>query len=232
VRFGQHAGTVAAARAAVGECEQVLDLGQGEAEFLGAFDEPQHRHRRGRVVAVSGRRPRWRGEQAASFVVAQRLSVYPGSIGHLARSHHPRMNPVPRYRVNRSLDRPAAAVPMRHPCVTGTERMTHAGKYSNGHAAHRALSLLFTARHALNASQRECGAEPLAKRRAAVLLLLYGVVSVYRMELSTTGGLVFTGVGVAGFEPTASSSRKPRARSQAFRIVALGLILRATRVSD
>jgi hypothetical protein len=37
-------------------------------------------------------------------------------------------------------------------------------------------------------------------------------------------------VGVAGFEPTASSSRKPRARSHGFRIVSQRPILRGSRV--
>lgn len=104
--FGQRPGSVAAVGTAGVQVQQLLDLVEGEAKLLGAFDEPQQVHRRARVVAVAARRAGRLSEQPAALVVAQRLGVHSGLAGQLAGSHASIVNPGPRYRVKT----PSAAV--------------------------------------------------------------------------------------------------------------------------
>jgi hypothetical protein len=86
-------------------------------------------------------------------------------------------------------------------------RVMYVSKYSSDHAAHRRLMRLFTARRALNAVQRGNSAGPPAKRPAtASLLRLFG--SLDRTPNRVEGSKTL--VGVAGFEPTAASSRTSR----------------------
>src|SRR3546814_8167962 len=97
--LSEFSGGVTAVGPAGVEVQQFFDLVQGEAEFLGALDEPQQFDSRGRVVAVATGSPWWRLQQAAALVVAQRLGVHAGALGRLTGSHDPILNPGPRYGV-------------------------------------------------------------------------------------------------------------------------------------
>lgn len=85
--LGQRARRIAGFRAAVGQVQQHVDLGQTKAEFLGVLDEPHSADDLRPIVAIPAARARWIGQQATSLVVPQRLCVHPGLAGHLHCAH-------------------------------------------------------------------------------------------------------------------------------------------------
>jgi hypothetical protein len=66
------------------ESEQLLDLGQAEAEFLRPLDEPDPADGFGSVLAIAGSAPRRFWEQASSLVEAKGLDVYAGPASHFS----------------------------------------------------------------------------------------------------------------------------------------------------
>ena len=98
--LGQRPSRVAALWAARVEVKQFLDLVEGEPEFLCPLDELQQLYGHAGVVAVAAGSPRWRLQEATTLVVAQRLGIHLRSLGQLAGSHDPSMNPGPGYEVN------------------------------------------------------------------------------------------------------------------------------------
>src|SRR5262249_33233901 len=91
----------------VSKPEQLLELGQGEAEFLRALDEPDSADRLRSVLSVARSAP-WRlREQASPLVEAKGLNVHTGLAGHFPdaeRSHgvilqNEDLHPIPWYRV-------------------------------------------------------------------------------------------------------------------------------------
>jgi hypothetical protein len=64
--------------------EQFRHLVEGEAEPLRRLDHPQHGDRLGWVQPVATQGASGLGQQAAPFVVAQRLPIHPGGPGDLA----------------------------------------------------------------------------------------------------------------------------------------------------
>jgi hypothetical protein len=90
------------------QVQQFLDVGEGEAELLVALDEPQHLQGRPGIVAVPARGTGWLFDQAAAFVVPQRLEVHSGLVGQLATARDPILNPVGSYGVKTSPQGPVA----------------------------------------------------------------------------------------------------------------------------
>ena len=83
--LGLQAGRALGSAVAVsGYLEQVGYLGQSEAETLRSLDHTESGDGFGRVEAVSAEAAVGRGQQAASFVVAQSFQIDPGRGGDLA----------------------------------------------------------------------------------------------------------------------------------------------------
>jgi len=83
----------------VRQMQQILNVVEGETKLLCTLDEPDHLHRVGGVNPITGAGSLRFSQQAAAFVVAQRLNVDLRFGGNFAASHLTRMNPVPDYRV-------------------------------------------------------------------------------------------------------------------------------------
>ena len=75
------------------DAQELLDLGEREAEPLRLLDRAHEAHRLVVVGAVPGWRSVGLGEQAAALVVAERLDVHPGPGGGFSDAHPSTVNP-------------------------------------------------------------------------------------------------------------------------------------------